>query len=192
MSRKPMTRLPVIILLSLLQIPVFMLSSCSKEQQTVPVKIRSDVDPGMSAENIDVLFSDSGKIEARLTAPLLNQFSGQNPRMEFPKGFKLYTYDSIKRVQSTITALYGIRYELKDYMDARGNVIVRNELKNEQLNTEHLIWDVRTHRIYNSDPIKVITPGKVLYGNDLESDEGFTRYTFKNPSGEMRLRKDSL
>lgn len=186
-----MAKLPVIILL-LLQITILLLSSCSKEQQTAPIKVRSDIDPSMSADNIDVLFSDSGKIEARLTAPLLHQFSGQNPRMEFPKGFKLYTYDSILRVQSTISAMYGIRYEFRDFMDARGNVIVRNELKNEQLNTEHLIWDVKSHRVYNSDPIKVTTPGKVLYGNDLESDEGFTRYSFKNPTGVMKVRKDSL
>ena len=76
--------------------------------------------------------------------------------------------------------------------EARGNVIVRNEIKNEQLNTEHLIWDERNHRIYNNDPIKVITPGKILYGNDLESDETFTRYTFKNPTGHMMVRKDSV
>ena len=91
-----MAKLPVIILL-LLQITILLLSSCSKEQQTAPIKVRSDIDPSMSADNIDVLFSDSGKIEARLTAPLLHQFSGQNPRMEFPKGFKLYTYDSLLR-----------------------------------------------------------------------------------------------
>ena len=187
-----MARLPVLIFISLLQILIFILSSCSKEQQTVQIKVRSDIDPSMSADNINVLFSDSGKIEARLTAPMLNQYSGQNPRMEFPKGFKIYMYDSIMRVQSTITARYGIRYDFKDYMEARKDVIVRNELKNEQLNTEHLIWDERSHRIYNNDPIKVTTPGKVLYGNDLESDEGFTRYNFKHPTGEMMVRKDSL
>jgi LPS export ABC transporter protein LptC len=187
-----MAKLPVIRFLFLLTILLILFASCNKEHQTVPAKIKTDSVPFMSAHNIDVLFSDSGKVEARLTAPLLNQYSGQNPRMEFPKGFKLYMYDSVMRVQSTITARYGIRYDIKDYMEGRGDVIVRNELKKEQLNTEHLIWDERNHRIYNNEPIKVTTPGKILYGNDLESDEGFTRYNFKNPTGEMKMKKDSV
>jgi hypothetical protein len=101
-------------------------------------------------------------------------------------------YDSVMRVKTTITAMYGIRFDYRGYMEGRGNVIVRNEQKNEQLNTEHLVYDERGHRIYNNDPIKVITPGKILYGNDLESDESFTRYNFKNPTGQMMVKKDSV
>jgi len=86
MSTKPMARLPVIIFISLLQILIFMLSSCSKEQQTAKIMVRSDIDPSMSADNIDVLFSDSGKIEARLTAPMLNQYSGTKPPHGISKG----------------------------------------------------------------------------------------------------------
>ena len=32
-------------------------------------------------------------------------------------------------------------------MEAKGNVVVRNEKKNEQLNTELLTWDEKNHRI---------------------------------------------
>lgn len=179
-------------ILVILQVIVLLFTSCSKEEEAVSGKLHSDEDPNMSADNIDVLFSDSGKVQARLTAPLMNEYVGKVPRMDFPKGFRIIMYDSIMRIKSSITAMYGIRFDMLGYMEARGNVVVRNELKNEQLNTEHLIWDERNHRIYNTDPIKVTTPGKVLYGNDLESDETFTRYSFKNPTGEMRVRKDSV
>jgi len=178
--------------LVILQVILFLFASCTKEKEVASPKLRSQEDPYMSANNIDVLFSDSGKVEARLTAPLMNEYGGKDPRMEFPKGFKIIMYDSIMRVKSTITAMYGIRFDFKGYMEGRRNVIVRNEQRNEQLNTEHLIWDERNHRIYNNDPIKVITPGKVLYGNDLESDESFTRYSFKNPTGQMMVKKDSV
>jgi len=171
---------------------VLLFSSCSKENHSTGIRIKSESDPSMMARRIDVLFSDSGKIQARLTAPLMNEFTGKNPRMEFPEGFKIFMYDSIMRIRTTISARYGIRFEYKGYMEGRRNVVVRNELKNEQLDTEHLIWDERNHRIYNNDPIKITTPGKVLYGNDLESDENFTRYTFRNPTGEMKMKKDSI
>ncbi|MCX6287932.1 MAG: LPS export ABC transporter periplasmic protein LptC [Bacteroidetes bacterium] len=179
-------------ILAVLQVILLLFASCTKEKEVVSDKLHSEEDPSMSAGNVEVLFSDSGRVQARLTAPLLNQYVGKNPRMDFPKGFKIIMYDSIMRVKSTITAMYGIRFDYKGYMEGRGNVIVRNEMKNEQLNTEHLIWDERNHRIYNNDPIKVITPGKVLYGNDLESDETFTRYNFKNPTGQMMVKKDSV
>ena len=179
-------------LLTILQVILLLLSSCNKEKEVAAIRLRSQEDPSMSAVNIEVLFSDSGKVQAKLTAPILNEYMDKNPRMDFPRGFKVVMYDSIMRVKSSITAMYGIRFDYKGYMEARGNVIVSNEIKNEQLNTEHLIWDERNHRIYNNDPIKVITPGKILYGNDLESDETFTRYTFKNPTGHMMVRKDSV
>jgi LPS export ABC transporter protein LptC len=176
----------------MLQAVFLLFSSCTKEKEVVSGKLHSDEDPRMSAGNIEVLFSDSGRIQAKLTAPILNEYMDKNPRMDFPRGFRVIMYDSAMRVKSSITALYGIRVDYRGYMEVRGNVVVRNELKNEQLNTEHLIWDQRLHRIYNNDPIKIITPGKVLYGNDLESDEAFTQYTFKNPSGHMLVRKDSV
>ena len=178
--------------LAIMQVILFLSASCTKEKEAVSTKLHSQEDPYMSANNIDVLFSDSGKVEARLTAPLMNEYVGKNPRMDFPKGFKIIMYDSVMQVKSTITAMYGIRFDYRGYMEGRRNVIVRNDQKNEQLNTEHLIWDELNHRIYNNDPIKIITPGKVLYGNDLESDETFTRYSFKNPTGQMMVRKDSL
>ncbi len=179
-------------LLAILQVILLLFSACTKEKEAASIKLHSSEDPSMSAVNVEILFSDSGKVQARLTAPLLNQYGGKNPRMDFPRGVKIIMYDSIMRVKSTLSALYGIRFDFKGYMEGRGNVIVRNELKNEQLNTEHLVWDERNHRIYNNDPIKIITPGKVLYGNDLESDETFTRYNFKNPTGQMMVKKDSV
>ncbi|MEI6890152.1 MAG: LPS export ABC transporter periplasmic protein LptC [Bacteroidales bacterium] len=179
-------------ILAILPVFLFLFISCTKEREVVAVKLHSEEDAFMSAHNIEVVFSDSGRIQAKLTAPLLNEYVGKNPRMDFPKGFMIIMYDSVMRIKSTITAWYGIRFDVKGYMEGRGNVIVRNEQKNEQLNTERLIWDERTHRIYNNDPIKVITPGKILYGNDLESDETFTRYSFKNPTGQMMIRKDSV
>ena len=85
----------------------------------------------MSAKNIEVLFSDSGKIEAKLNSVLLDKYEGPDPYMEFPKGFNLWIYDSAGRVESSITGNYGKQNELSRIMLAKGNVIVRNELKNQ-------------------------------------------------------------
>lgn len=146
----------------------------------------------MTAKAIDVIFSDSGHLQARLTSPLLKRYSGEKSYLEFPKGFKVFIYDSVKQVSSTITGNYGKRDELARTMEAKNNVIVRNEKENKQLNTEYLVWDEIKRIIWSNVKVKITTPDKVLYGDGMESNEAFTRYTIKNPSGQMTVKKDSL
>lgn len=149
-------------------------------------------DPVMSARNIDVLFSDSGKIQAKLTSPLMNRYSGESPYLEFPKGFKIFMYDSARQTSSTITGNRGIRHENTHIMEAWGNVVVRNEKKNEQLNTEHLIWDEGRQKIWTDVKVKITRPDQVIYGSRMESNAAFTRYSIQDPTGEMDVKKDSI
>lgn len=149
-------------------------------------------DPIMSARSIEVLFSDSGRITARLTGPQFNRYAGDNPYLDFPKGFKIYLYDSANRVSSTISGNRGMRQELTRTMEAWGNVVVRNELKKDQLNTEHLIWNESQHRIWSDVKVRITTPDKILFGDGMSSNEEFTEYTIKNPTGQMMVKKDSI
>jgi LPS export ABC transporter protein LptC len=82
--------------------------------------------------------------------------------------------------------------EHKHVMEAWGNVVVRNEKNNEQINTEHLIWDENKHKIWSDVNVKITRPDNVLYGTGMESNETFTRYSIQEPSGEMNVKKDSI
>ena len=146
----------------------------------------------MSAQNIEVLFSDSGKIEAKLISPLMNRYAGESPFLEFPKGFKIFMFDSVQQISSTIIGNRGMRKEYTRVMEAWGNVVVRNEKKNEQINTEHLIWDENKHTIWSDVKVKITRPDQILYGASMESNESFTRYSIQAPTGEMNVKKDSI
>ena len=146
----------------------------------------------MSAHNIDVLFSDSGKVQAKLTSPLMNRYIGENPYLDFPEGFKISMFDSLHLITSTITGNRGIRREYARTMEAWGNVVVRNEKKNEQINTEHLFWDENKHRIWTDVKVKITRPDQILYGSRMESNESFTDYSILDVSGEMAVKKDSI
>jgi len=146
----------------------------------------------MSAKNIEVLFSDSGKIQAKLTSVLLNRYEGEEPYLEFPKGFKVMFFDSAGRVESTITGNYGRQNEMTRVMEATGNVIVRNEEKNQQINTEELTWNENRALIYSDVKVKITTANKVLYSDGLKANESFTWYEFVNPHGQMTVKKDSI
>lgn len=167
-------------------------SGCGKKQHEGILAVPRKNDPMMTAKNIEVLFSDSGHIRARLTAPLLNRFAGSEPMLDFPKGFFIQMYDSAMRITSTIRGDHGRQMELTRQMDARGHVVVRNEIKQEQLNTEHLVWDESRRVIYSDVKIRITTPDKVLLGDGIESNENFSRYAIKNPTGQMTVKKDSI
>jgi LPS export ABC transporter protein LptC len=77
-------------------------------------------------------------------------------------------------------------------MEAWGNVVVRNEKKNEQINTEHLIWDENRHRIWSDVKVKITRPDQTLYGTSMESNEAFTDYSIQGVTGEMAVKKDSI
>lgn len=171
---------------------LFLFISCKKSDEQNNFPKHNVNDPSMSAQNIEVLFSDSGRIEARLTSPLLNRYEGENPSMEFPKGFSVFMYDAQHRLTSTITGNRGIRRDNTRTMEAWGNVVVKNIIKNEQLNTEHLIWEENRHKIWSDVKVRITTPDKTLYGDRMESNEDFTDYSILNVTGQMTVQRDSL
>ena len=182
---------PSVLVLFLFLSPL-LFSGCGNDLETVNDISHAYTSPVMSAKNIEVTFSDSGRVQAKLFSPLVDRYEGEEPSMEFPKGFKVFIYDSAMRVETTITGNWGKRMEILHMMEAKGNVIVRNEIKMQQLNTEHLFWDEKKARIYSDVKSKITTPDKVFYVEGLESNESFTNYTFTHLTGEMTVRKDSI
>jgi len=171
---------------------MFLLASCGNDLEKVNAITLKVSGPSMSAKNIEVLFSDSGKIQAKLTSVLLNKFEGQNPYMEFPRGFEVVFYDTSGSVESTITGNYGKQDEITRVMEAKGNVIVRNVAKDQQINTEELTWNENKMLIYSDVKVKITTANKVLFSDGLKANESFTWYEFVNPHGQMTVKKDSI
>lgn len=148
--------------------------------------------PEEMAYDIEMIYSDSGKIQAFLESPLMTRQGTDDPVIEFPQGFKVIFYDSIAMPKSEITAKYGIMYEKEKKMEARNNVIVKNMEKGEMLETEHLIWDRRGGLIYSDVFIKITKPDQVLFGDGLKSDQNFEFYEIQNPTGELSIYPDNL
>ena len=174
---------PLLYRFSLTALLPFLMMGCGNDLETINAITLKNAGPSMSAKNIEVLFSDSGKIQARLTSVLMNKYEGQNPYLEFPKGFK---------VGSTISGNYGKQNEITRVMEAQGNVVVRNELKKQQINTEQLIWDENKRLVFSDVKSKITTTDKILYTDGLKANESFTWYEFVNPHGQMTVKKDSI
>jgi LPS export ABC transporter protein LptC len=174
-------------LLCLIVASVVLLPGCRQEIDTVDVPVDSLSNTMMTARDIDVLYSDSGIIQARVSGPLVYRNGGDDPWTEFPEGFRAEMYDSAGNLETTITSDYAKRFEMRRLMEAKGNVVVRNEFKQQQLNTEELIWNEVRHMIHTELPVKITTPDKVLFGDGLKANETFTEYKILKPRGEMTV-----
>ena len=150
--------------------------------------------PIESGKNVEIIYSDSAVVRAKLTAPELNRYSGKKPYSEMPKGMNVIFYDQFKNVSSKLTANYGIGYDSgngMEQMEADGNVIVVNE-KAEQLNTEHLTWNAVTKKIYTDKFVKITTKDEIIWGNGLEADQDFSKYQIKNVKGTIAVKDQDL
>lgn len=167
----------------------FFLVSCETDIEKANAVGSANNTPQEIAENIEVLYSDSGYVKMKLNAPLLEKYAdGQDPYVIFPKGMKTLFYDRTYTVTSRLSAEYGIRYENSQKMEARKNVEVVNE-KGDKLNTEHLTYDPADGRLRSKEFVKITTKDEIIYGTGLEANEDFSWYRIFNIKGIINLKE---
>lgn len=166
-----------------------LLTACKNKIEDINALTYSDTSPVETGKNIKIIYSDSAKIKTIIKSPFYKRYEGKNPYVEMPRGIDAVFYDSIMRVKTHLTSKYAIKYEKKNIMEVRNDVVVINE-KGERLNTEHLIWDEKTQRIYTDVFVKITTPDKVFYGDGLDADESFMKWVIKKPRGTFYINTD--
>ena len=167
-----------------------MLFACKNKMSEIVSLDFSDTIPEVSARDIEFTFSDSAKVQIRLSGPLMYAYEGDEPYMEFPEGFRVEFYDSTFNITSTITGKYGIHYHEKKIMEARKNVVVTNYESGERLDTEELIWDQNKRLIYSYKFVKITSEDGVIYGDTLEAEQDFSKRRIIHPSGEIEVKEE--
>ncbi len=165
-------------------IGIMVLFSCEnsiKEVQKVAGETSDDTLAGVRAFDIEYFRTDSGRLQMILRAPVMITYDDKkNPHSVFPKGFEIYMYDDDSIQKAYVKAKYGINYQKRKYLEARNNVVVKNFLTHEQLNTENLVWDQKKKKIYARTFVKITTPDKIIFGDSLHANEDFSKRTIFN------------
>jgi LPS export ABC transporter protein LptC len=164
-----------------------LLFSCRNDIQEIRDLDVVDTLPVTQARDIEILYSERGRINVKLVSPLLISMDEQDNILEFPKGFLIYFYDTAMQVKSTIKADYGISREQEKIMEARYNVIVENLEKKERLNTEQLFWNRTRETIYTEKFVRITRGEEVITGDGLISDQSFEDVTITNPKGLIEV-----
>ncbi len=169
---------------------VVLFFSCGKKREPVMLKECNGKFPNESATDIHMLFSDEGVTSFELFATTLNKYIGDTVYMDCPDGITIYAYDEWGERQSVLTADYAISVEIPPRMEASKNVVIKDLVKNEMIETEQIIWDKNKQIIYSVVPVKQTkADGTVNYGDGFEADEHFTKYRVFNPRGEMLVEE---
>ena len=88
---------------------------------------------------------------------------------------------------SVLTARKGLIKPRKNRMEVRDHVVFTNAL-GERLETEHLVWSQDSDRVWTDQPVKIVRAQDILYGQGLDANEDFSRYTIRRLTGTLYVR----
>lgn len=173
-------------------IPLFLalFVSCSEKLEVTNLLEYQGKYPDESAEQMEIIYTENGEKSFVLYTPLLNKYYEGNEvsvsYMDCPEGIKIVSFDDNGKEQSILTADYAINQELSRRMEARDNVVLVNLNKNETIETELIIWDKNTRKIFSDKEVRYTkSDGSVSYGDGFDADESFSKYSVRNPRGEI-------
>ncbi|MCW3071128.1 MAG: hypothetical protein JWO44_1018 [Bacteroidetes bacterium] len=145
--------------------------------------------PLESGKNVEMLYSDSAIVRAKLNTPQMDRYMGKKNYMEMPKGMLVIFYNNLGLEENRLKADYGIGYDNgkgMDKMEAKRHVLVVNQ-KGDKLETEHLTWDAATKEIYTDKFVKITTKEEVIWGEGLKANQDFSKYEIIHPQGVIQV-----
>lgn len=173
-------------LVSLLGMVFF--TACSNEISEVN-KVASEVIlPVSTTRNVEMTYSDSARLKAKIKADLRETYVGEDAKVEFNEGIYIEFFDAFGDLESKVVAKQATSYTKEDRLEARNNVVVENT-EGEKLETEHLIWDQKADRIYSEVFTKITSPDRVIFGDGFESNQDFSRYRILKVRGVIDLKE---
>jgi len=108
---------------------------------------------------------------------MLRHLDREKPRQEFIDGVNVTFFSPNNRAQSTLTAKHAVRYDKTNQIHITKNVVWESA-NGERLETEELIWEERSGRVYNNNRfVTVIKSDEIIYGHGFEANQDFTEWT---------------
>ena len=177
-------------------IPVFtgiimFFSSCHNSDIEKINAITSELNvPTMSVTNTEIIYSKNALMKSKVISPKINRYLNlEEPYTEFPKGLHVEFYDSTETLSSYIKAKYCIYDETEELWTAQNNVVAVS-VEGDTLNTEFLIWNQKTKKIYSDQYVRMTNKDGVIHGKGFEANEDLTNWEIKQTSGTISVDKE--
>ncbi|HNP31872.1 MAG TPA: LPS export ABC transporter periplasmic protein LptC [Flavobacterium sp.] len=163
----------------------FIIIGCEGKFRDVQKMGFAEFSPSGDAEDIDLKYTDSGRITANLLSPeMLDYATVEYPFTEFPKGIHLTLYDKNGK-ETYIDAKYAISHKATNIIDLQDNVKIYNQT-GEMLETEQLYYDQKNEWFFTEKKFKFTSPKGVSYGEGIDFSKDFKKVNSKKVSGEVQ------
>ncbi|OIQ21786.1 MAG: LPS export ABC transporter periplasmic protein LptC [Flavobacterium sp. MedPE-SWcel] len=164
---------------------VVVFSSCDSNIKDVQRINTVAFNPAVQAENINLKYTDSGKVKAILVSPLMLDYSNLHYKFnEFPEGVHLTLIDDSGN-NSYVVADYAINYANTHIIDLQGNVKITS-YDGKELQTSQLYYDQKNEWFYTEKKFK-FTDGEDSYleGPGIDFSKDFKIFNMQRNSGEI-------
>jgi len=169
----------------LLAVTLFFVS-CENSLNKVRKNNIVEFNPIGEAKDLNLKYTDSGKIKAVLVSPQMLDYSQlEFPFTEFPKGINLTVYDE-KGNKSYVTSQYAISYSGSNLIDLSGNVKITT-YDHKVLETEQLYYDQKNEWFFTQKPYKFINNGSTINGIGIDFSKDFKTLDTQQINGVYSL-----
>ena len=131
--------------------------------------------PVQTVDDMFIVQTNNGKIQMRAEAPLMERYERDTLSFElFPEGFFVYGYTDDEKLETEIVADNARHLKYKDgreSWEAFGNVVVKNLINQEIMETDTLYWDQKNEKIYTHCYVRMYSPDGFMQGYGMESDQ---------------------
>ena len=152
----------------------FVVFSCKGKLARTDSKLKEDT-PVQTVRNMFIVQTQNGGLQMRMEADLMERYDKDTVSYElFPEGIAVYGYDEEGRFETEIVADNARHMTYKDGREswqAFGNVVVKNHIKSEVMETDTLYWDQKNEKLYTNCYVRIYSPDGFLQGYGMESDQ---------------------
>ena len=131
--------------------------------------------PMQTVNDMFVVQTQNGTLQMRMEAGLMERYERDTLSYElFPRGFAVYAYNEDGLLETEITSdnARHVKYEDdRETWEAFGNVVVKNVINKEVMETDTLYWDRKNQKIYTDCYVRMHSPDGFIQGYGMESDE---------------------
>ena len=131
--------------------------------------------PMQTVDDMFIIQSKNGKMQMRAEAPRMEKYQKDTLSYElFPDGFFVYGYSEEGLLETEIIADNARHKKFdngEESWEAFGNVVIKNLIKQEVMETDTLYWDQKNEKIYTNCYVRLYSPKGFMQGYGMESDQ---------------------
>jgi len=171
-------------------------ASCKQEATTEPID--TEKIPIQVVNNMEFVQSDKGSIKMRMKSTRMEHYEFVKDSVEqsydlYCDGFhvELYTADGALETEVNSQQAKHVTTPGQEAWSAFGEVVITNHIKQETVTSDTVYWDQAIKRIHTDCYVKITSPGGVMQGYGMESDDRAREAILLKPFDSYSVLRDS-